>query len=258
MHTLVPQSVWTSPQSGITFSFAHTNDSSYSVSLKSGDFSTEYMHSEAGAFSETIYLYEPVLQFALTNNLPPSFLCVGLGIGYIELMCVAYFLKHAPHLIEKIKIYSYEKEDELRTFFSLFCTTYPKQVPELQNPFFECYEDILTRTAQHYGLETGVFAEHMKNLIQNGQILLSSSWSTAEQIPPCSGVFFDAFSAGTTPELWEQDAILHVLGSLGPQASFATYASRTKLKELLSETGFVLEPKKGFGPKKESTFAYKP
>jgi hypothetical protein len=258
MHNLIPESVWTSPQSGIVFSFAQTQDNSYSVSLKSPEFSTEYMHSEAGAFSETIYLYEPVLSYAFEKDLTPTFLCVGLGMGYIELICIAFFLKKAPHLMDKMKIYSYEKEEELRSFFCLFLSAYPAHPDALPMPFFKCYEDILMRTAAYYGLEAAVLAECAKQLIQQEQLMLSPSWTTAERLPPCSGVFFDAFSAGTTPELWEQEAILHVIQTLGPRASFATYASRTKLKELLHEMGFVLEPKKGFGPKKESTFAYKP
>lgn len=236
----------------VSYSFFKTRDASTSISIQdpNSTFTTELMHSVQGAFTETVYLYEPVVEYALQNNLKLEFLSIGLGAGYIEVMVCAYILKHAPQLLSQIKIYSFEKEPELRDFFCAYF--FDKEIP---THFHACYNDVLQLNAKNYGLDTTVLKKHVQELLENKNIQMEPDFSLSTPLPtPVSGVFFDAFSANTSPELWTDALLEHVFRLCAPTASFATYAARASLKNKMKEHHFVFHKKIGFGGKKESTF----
>lgn len=236
----------------ISYSFFKTRDASTSISIQDPNsaFATELMHSVQGAFSETVYLYEPVIEYALKNHINPHFLSIGLGAGYIEVMICAYIMKNAPHLIPNLKVYSFEKEPELRDFFQSYFAD--KEIPPL---FYACYTDVLQLNAQKYNLDAHTLKKQMHQLLEEQKIQMESEFSLTTTLPtPVAGVFFDAFSANTSPELWTEELLEHVFQQCAPTASFATYAARASLKNKMKEHNFQFYKKIGFGGKKESTF----
>lgn len=242
---------WSNPTNDTSFLFYKTQDNSVSVSLTSATQSTELMHSVDGAFSETIYLYENVVKFVVDNNLPLHFLSIGLGIGYVEILICAYLLKHT--ITQPFQIFSFELEIDLRIFFSNFFAE--KEIPHL---FKESYEQILNLYSSHYELQPLELKNFIKEKIESKQIKFYEGFDLNSEIQETVyGVFFDAFSANTCPNLWTDILITKILNLCGPKAAFATYASRAHLKKALQEKGFYLEKKVGFGGKKESTFAFK-
>ena len=251
----IPYDSWTNEKSGMTYLFYKTKDESVSVSLKSETVSTELMHSVDGAFSETVYLYQDIIQYALktcNSERKFNFLSLGLGLGYVEIMVCAYFLKHCPN--ENFTVFSYEENEDLRNFFYKFI--FEEQIPA---PFQQCYESILQNFSQLYSLEINQLKNELKRRISQSQILLEGSFSLETKInEPIHGLFFDAFSINTSPDLWEDSLLHHILGFCDEYTSFATYAARTHLKRVLLEHRYQLAKKKGYGGKKESTFAFRP
>ncbi|MES2615237.1 MAG: MnmC family methyltransferase [Bdellovibrionota bacterium] len=242
---------WSNDATSLSYLFYKTKDNSISVSLKSETVSTELMHSVDGAFSETIYLYEDIVKYAaqlpLQNN-SCIFLSLGLGLGYVEILICAYMFKHYPHV--KFKIFSFEKEPELRVFFKKFIFD-ENDIPSI---FKDSYNHIFNLFSQYYELSS----LELKTFIKNSNIIFYEEYNLLTEVnEPINGLFFDAFSINTSPELWADDLINKILGSCHEHAAFATYAARTHLKRLLMEHGFKLEKKKGYGGKKESTFAFR-
>lgn len=248
-----PYESWTNSENNMTYLFYKTKDDSISVSLKSDSLSTELMHSVDGAFSETIHLYEDVVKYVFSQNLQqqPTFLSLGLGMGYVEILVCAYVLKNHPN--QPFKIFSFEKENDLRTFFKKFI--FGEEIPRV---FQESYHQIINMFCSYYGISYDELKGGIKNRIENNSIELFGEYNLHIQLEKLiNGLFFDAFSFNTSPELWADELIEKILRSCAPKAAFATYASRSHLKKLLLGHGFTLEKKKGYGGKKESTFAYR-
>lgn len=245
-----PYDSWTNLEKTMTYLFYKTKDNSISVSLKNENVSTELMHSVDGAFSETIYLYEDVVKYVLNNTHSSHniFLSLGLGMGYIEILVCAYTLKYFPNV--NFKIYSYEKEPELREFFQKYILD--KEIPSV---FQESYDSILKLFCEYYELN----CVDLKKELRKGNIIFCHEYNNNVNVElPVNGLFFDAFSINTSPELWEDALIQKILKQCHKKcAAFATYAARTHLKKLLVEFGFQLQKKPGYGGKKESTFAFK-
>ena len=81
-------------------------------------------------------------------------------------------------------------------------------------------------------------------------------------------ILYDAYSPASSPELWQSDFLESFLANHVSHMSnishggtrtavFASYASRTSLKQSLRKQGFILEKRKGFGSKRECTLAYR-
>ena len=246
-----PYDSWTNETNKMSYLFYKTKDDSISVSLKSENYSTELMHSVDGAFSETIYLYSDVLKYALNNSIEIVFLSLGLGIGYIEILVCAYVLKNFPG--KKFTLFSFEKEDDLRIFFQKFI--FEEEIPAV---FQEAYTQILNLFCVHYEINYVELKNEIRNRIKNNEIIFYGEYNLQTNLEaPINGLFFDAFSINTSPELWTDDLIEKILNSCATHAAFATYAARTQLKKLLVSHDFKLEKKKGYGGKKESTFAFR-
>jgi len=246
-----PYATWKNTQNNTNYLFYRTQDNSISVSVQREGYSTELMHSVDGALSETIYLYEAVVKFACENNLPLHFLSIGLGVGYIEILTCVYLFKHGN--TGDFKIFSFESENDLVSFFKKYI--YGEDIPA---DFLNTYEFILHAYCAYYGTQASEIKEFIKHAVENKNLIFYGSYDLSTVLTDkISGVFFDAFSAGTAPELWTNELIGKILNSCDLKVSFATYASRAALKRLLIEHGFVLEKKAGYGGKRQSTFASK-
>lgn len=225
--------------------------------MAKGEFSTELMHSSQGAFSESIYVYEPIIEWVFQHSLPPSFLTIGMGLGYLEIMITAYYLKYEKNKLTETDflIQAFEAEAKLVLYFKNFFLNLP--TPFL---FVQVYNSILSKMAKYYQLsETELFNSVQQVLLDKKMVLQNSFTNSTVLAQPASGIFFDAFSPQSCPELWEEDLINNLLikKNLVPNCCFATYASRGFLKRKLKEKSFQVKVKKGFMGKRESIFAIK-
>lgn len=239
----------------LSCSFQETADRSPSLILHYNNSQSELMHSRQGAFSETIYVYEPVINFVTTNKLQPVFMSIGLGIGYIEILIIAYLIKKESELLKdkNFFIYSFESESLLISFFRNFFTN--KALPE---EFVACYLKIINLTSNYLNIEKENLFIEIKKAILNNKIVFCSKFNKETVIDiPVSGIFFDAFSAESSPDLWEKDIIKNIISksNCNNKAVFATYASRSLLKNILKENNFILRKRKGFSGKRECILA---
>jgi tRNA U34 5-methylaminomethyl-2-thiouridine-forming methyltransferase MnmC len=64
-------------------------------------------------------------------------------------------------------------------------------------------------------------------------------------------IYFDAFAASRQPEMWEQEAINHVISFLKPGGVFVTYAITGNLKRMLKALYLKIEKVPGAAGKRE-------
>ncbi|WP_183566691.1 tRNA (5-methylaminomethyl-2-thiouridine)(34)-methyltransferase MnmD [Mucilaginibacter sp. SP1R1] len=64
-------------------------------------------------------------------------------------------------------------------------------------------------------------------------------------------IYFDAFASARQPEMWEQEAISHVITFLKPGGVFVTYAITGNLKRMLKALGLKIEKVPGAAGKRE-------
>lgn len=64
-------------------------------------------------------------------------------------------------------------------------------------------------------------------------------------------IYFDAFASARQPEMWEQEAIGHVVSFLKPGGVFVTYAITGNLKRMLKALGLTIEKVPGAAGKRE-------
>ena len=235
--------------------FLSTDDGSLSLKLEKSNNATELMHSNRGAFSETIYVYSPVVEFIVKNNLNPIFLSIGLGVGYIEIMIIAYFLGKDSYLL-KNKEFCIQSFESLNFLIKFFRGYFLKE--EIPESFKLCYERIIELNCSYFLVDKKILKEEVKNMILSNKIIFNKEFLVDSNIEyPAHGIFFDAFSSQSSPELWEENVLKNILNSqnCSLKSSFATYASRTSLKRVLKENHFILKKKKGFSGKRECIFA---
>jgi len=208
----------------------------------------EAMHALEGAFTETQYIYQPTVEKATVNVENPRFLSVGLGLGYNEILIVAESVKHGrqPELI-----HSYESVPELIRCFRGWIQGEDTELNGV-------YDDIVTRYAQHYALPASAIQFRLEDLLDQGKLVLDTA-ITARTLPPkVNAICFDAFSSKTSPELWSEEFLNEFFKNAAAEKCFlSTYACTGALKRALKNNGFEVEIKKGFGVKRESTFARK-
>lgn len=210
----------------------------------------ESMHHSGGANAETQIIYSKPILEVLKNTKNPSFLVVGLGLGYIEL-CIAkesLELGKMPQDIERIT--SYESVPELKEFFISWLHGQSELHPEVQGTY-----DLL---ANFIIQGTNFSAEDLKSF-------LKSHFKVANDIQGAlledaifayryNGIMYDAFSSKTTPHLWEEGFIRRLLLEASQDNSlFSTYACRASLKRALAENEYQVIVREGFQGKRNST-----
>lgn len=230
------------------FHFLQTDDGS--PSLKLGP-AAEAMHSSKGAFAETVYIYGHAVSTALQHGLSPSFVSVGLGLGYNELLTTALLLKSKTNLMD-VSGESFEIVPVLNENFTAWLAD-----KAVSDEFAKTYDQICTLCAQHTGLERGEIKETLANLVDEGRWSLRGPLTPETKVSKkVSCLLFDAFSSKTSPELWGEDFIESFLKSAAAKkAVLATYACTGTLKRALVKNSFEITIRVGFAGKRESTFA---
>lgn len=213
----------------------------------------ETMHSSQGAFSETEYIYGSAAETCYSFPLDTyHFLNLGLGIGYNELSAVAHALSEKVD-IAKVKIESFEYYHELNDAF------YNHYVKSKEHPFLSrYYKEIEQLFTDHFELQETALFEAIQYLLKNKNWILQEAISKTTKLsfsPHC--IFFDAYSARTSPDLWEPEFIDSLLKQSNTPCVLGTYAATGVLKRCLKAHAFTIEPRKGFAFKRESTLAIK-
>ena len=238
---------------------------------------SESMHSMKGAFSETAYIYGSAVELCLTRNFTPRVLSLGLGLGYVEIMSAALFLRHSEALTEEARLIflsraggeSFEAIPELRDWFQAWLfddsdighrranegDQAPR--PSLPNEFKRIYSDILARTSEQFAVSAERVKTLLRDQIRGGQWrihpALSSSTSFSEQF---GCICFDAFSSKTSPALWTDEFLQKfITNAASDRTVFSTYACTGALKRALRAAGFDVQIRPGFSTKRDSTFA---
>ena len=67
--------------------------------------------------------------------------------------------------------------------------------------------------------------------------------------------FLDGFSPAKNPELWEPSLLSEVSLHTGPNGTAATYSAAGAVRRALSDAGFDVERRPGFGRKRHMTVA---
>lgn len=195
------------------------------------------MHNEAGAFSETRHVYEPAVKLVWERRWAPRFLSLGLGLGYHEILLAA----HSP--TDDWECDSYESDGFLRESFLSWVEGAPGELGAT-------YDWIATSWG---GADARL---RLRSARAQGRWRLHAALQKSTPLNCASMIFFDAFSRATSPELWDAVFLASFLARAAARSCvFATYASTGPLKRALREAGFVLRERRGFGRKRECTFA---
>lgn len=243
----------------IGFEIEITGDGSPSLRLLTSvdpeKFRGESMHHSGGACAETLLIYARPIKAILESIPKPSFLIVGLGLGYIEMAIAreALLLGLAPQNIGLIT--SYESVPELREFFYYWVWD-RKEL--LSQEVCEVYDSAAQKIVQGTSFTASalkLFLQEKFKTIHDIQGALSD-----QVILPAKyhGIMYDAFSSKTTPFLWEQSFLEKVLATgATEQCQFSTYACRVSLKNALAAQGFEVVVREGFQGKRNSTLGLK-
>ena len=227
------------------FHFFKTADGSPTMSM--GSLEAEKMHHMGGAFSETLFVYQDVVDVVLEQDWERRFFNLGLGLGYIELLV-------ASKVPEIGLMCSFESHPDLQRHFLNWVEGKLDAVPQA---FRDTYEEILRRYSIQFQTKKSDILWNLKKWKNEKSWRVFGRFQSSES--PCdsmTGLFFDPFSNKTNEELWREEDLNSVLSNVaGDNAVFATYASTGALKRALKKQGFSLEPKKGFQGKRESTLA---
>lgn len=211
----------------------------------------ESMHHSGGACSETLMIYGEPIGRVFEKVQKPHFLVVGLGLGYIEMVIAREALKRGKSFSDVGLITSYESVPELREFF--FQWLHGRE--DLLNPeVVATYESVLNHVLGGTSL-TGSDVKHF--LKQHFKTLPDISGPLSSDVQLVSKyhcVLYDAFSSKTSPHLWEEDFLNHLLQTgTNSQSLLTTYACKGSLKRALKSQGFEIVLREGFQGKRNST-----
>jgi tRNA U34 5-methylaminomethyl-2-thiouridine-forming methyltransferase MnmC len=210
------------------------------------------MHHSGGANTETNMIYGEPAAMILEKVKDPHFMIVGLGLGYIE-MNIA---REALRLGKSVGlITSFEAMPELREFFFLWLHD---RFEELHPEVSELYDQVLKYVLMGSGVSPKDLKEflrgHFKNVAQiegalDQEVVIKSRYHA---------IMYDAFSAKTSPHLWDEQFLGEFLKVSASEPSlFSTYSCRASLKRALKSQGFELTARPGFMGKPLSILALK-
>ena len=274
--------------SSFPFDWVLTQDGS--LTLKPHGKNSEWMHSLAGAYSETQYIYGQTLRKVLSNwpsDQKVQILSLGLGLGYVEVLCAVESLRHQV----PFSITTYESEKSLIDFFqshwdfkgfSLDSMSENSDFTSMFSP--QIQDESLNSLCSHFrsfvgtvnsGMDTGFWAffisqygqDHVLKaleLLKQNHIfrgVLDSKELNPERGEFCCRniVFYDAYSSKTHPELWEESFLDQFIQKFcDSQCAFSSYAKVGSLNRMLKKHGFVMDKKSlGFASKRQSTRAFR-
>ncbi len=212
----------------------------------------EAMHHSGGAYSETQQIYGDPLRSAIGEG-RRSVISVGLGLGYNEIL-VAFEALRAQISPKNFFLLSFESEPILRDHFIAWT--------ESQDEGF-VYDQIFEFFQNSKDLPTSEGKQDLKNWLREARAL--GSWQLESALLPSftthrkyEVIFYDVFSAKTSPQLWEEKFLTAFFEEVSAaDALVASYACTGSLTRALKKAGFKSLPKKGFHGKRNSTLAYK-
>jgi tRNA U34 5-methylaminomethyl-2-thiouridine-forming methyltransferase MnmC len=177
---------------------------------------------------------------------------MGLGLGYVEILAAASFLKFA--VLDSAGGESFEIVPELRDWFRAWVFGVNGEVPK---EFLAMYDEILKRTSEHFELSSETVRHGLKTMLENGRWTINGALSNSTKFNSSFGcICFDAFSAKTSPDLWSEEFLKNfLLSAADPGSVLSTYACTGALKRALKSGGFELNIREGFASKRDSTFA---
>lgn len=214
----------------------------------------EAMHHSGGAYSETQQIYGDPLRRAIMEG-KRSVVSVGLGLGYNEILIACEALK------EKISpgdffLLSFESEMILKDHFLTWLRS-PEQ-DFVYDQIFEFFQASMALKGSPVLVKQTVKDWLLKTHVLGNWQLREALLPGFETMKKYEVIFYDAFSAKTTPELWDEEFLVEFLRQVSaPQALVSSYACRGSLTRALKKTGFKMIPQKGFHGKRNSTFAIK-
>lgn len=215
----------------------------------------ESMHHSAGACGETLLIYGKPAQLILQQISKPSFLVVGLGLGYIEMSIAkeALLLGKAPSDIKHLT--SFESLPDLREFFFLWLW---ERYDQLASEVSEIYDEAL-----HWVLkDSDISTLQLKNFLRFHFASIESihgELTSVESVPyRYHAVMYDAYSSKTTPLLWEEKFLTQLFANNCMESSLVTtYSGKAELKEALKKSGFSVVSREAYYGKRKSTIGYR-
>lgn len=229
------------------------------------------MHSLQGALSETLHVYGPLADALASHRVAQKAVVVGLGLGYIESLLAATALctSWTPH-----SLVSFESETELSdAFISALALTGAHPADE-QSPLEEPHPphtlpalcaDVQHRVAKAMGVDTAPLRSLLLRWHEEGRFLILGSLneealaevSQKRALEGFGALFFDAYSAEASRELWTPPFLNALLSLAAPRAGVSTYAAKGDLVRAARAHGFVRERRYGYGAKRECTLAFR-
>lgn len=198
----------------------------------------ELMHHRGGALSETQKIYAEVIADVLDRG-GRSFLSLGLGLGYAEL----FILKECQRRqVRDVQILTYEADDFLKNQLLRF-------LHGERNEIHQRIIEMMDLKAQDLAV--------LLDLYQSGnwQILGALNRSSFVDFK-AEAILYDAFSAKTSPELWQEIFLTDFIKNFASQdCFFSTYACTGSLKRSLKAENFIVTVREGFHGKRNSTLA---
>lgn len=233
--------------------FIQTGDGSPTLEIQNSEQIAEKMHHGKGAFSESVMIYLSALNKAQELNLDLRVLSLGLGLGYNEFLTLTSLY---PTLPNRFYLLSFESETILRDEL----TSYLTESPQVRREFKEAYDWILLRTCEQFQLPIGI--TNLKHFFRSA--LDAGKWQIGHKLVPGESrqdepfhlIYYDAFSRKMSPEFWDPESINWFLKTFAaPACVFTTYAATGDLRRTLTDHGFQVELREGFGGKRHSTLA---
>ena len=147
------------------FEIQKTDDQSPTLRIVDGtERGGESMHHMGGAYSETSLIYGQALQYGFQNNRDPVVVSLGLGLGYIEILAVAFSLLHNS---SSFLILSYEKVEGLKNLFSDYF---------LLNKQSETYGWIVNETAKKFNLDSSQLKKAVTSALTENRLVLKNDF----------------------------------------------------------------------------------
>jgi Uncharacterized conserved protein len=212
----------------------------------------ESMHHSGGAMAETDLIYGTPIRDAFNKLESPSFLIMGLGLGYIEMVIAREALLKNLEAEAVGKIQSFESVPELREFFFAWLWD---QKEILHDEVFETYDKVL----EFVILGTAITKEKLKMFLRHHFPSVNSiggAFNANDKVTGSySGILYDAFSSKTTPHLWDEDFLISFLLCARQDSFFSTYACKAAMRNALKASGFEVIVRPAFVGKRTSTLA---
>lgn len=213
----------------------------------------ESMHHSAGACGETLLIYGTPARRLFQQIEKPSFMIVGLGLGYIEMAIAkeALLLGKGPESISRIT--SFESLPELREWFFQWLWGHEEN---LSDEVIAIYEAALKCVIG----DSAVGADEIKKFLRHHFSSLDQISGALEPSIQVThryhGIMYDAFSSKTSPYLWEEEFLTRFFSEACAESSLiSTYSCKASLKNAMRANQFFIVARDGFYGKRKSTIA---